>query len=230
MVRGGGAARMRERAGAAVLSRTLAARSGLSPDCFASLNVSPHTLLSEPVQTVFAAAGSLAATVVEVTEQSAVDDYQALAAFLRELRSRGAMTAVDDAGAGFASLSRVTRLRPDFVKIDRGLVADCDDDEAKLAALEMLGVLAGRIDAWVIAEGIERGEELEALLQLEVPLAQGYHFGRPADTPRDLVPAVRDRLVAAARARRWGAGVARLVERAPSVPMRETPGHVAAAL
>ncbi len=141
---------------AAVLTRTLAARADLPPNCFASFDVSPHTLLSEPVSAVFATAGSLAATVIEVTEQSAVDDYDALGGALQPLRRRGALIAVDDAGAGYASLSHVTRLRPDFVKIDRGLVSDCDRDEAKLAALEMLGVLAGRIDAWVIAEGIER--------------------------------------------------------------------------
>ena len=82
-----------------------------------------YTLLPEPVRAAFAAAGSLEATVVEVTEQSAIDDYEALAAVLELLRRRGALIAVDDAGAG-AGLSHVTRLRPDFVKIDRGLVSD----------------------------------------------------------------------------------------------------------
>ncbi len=75
---------------AAVLRRTLAARAELPADCFSSLNVSPHTLTSARVRAAFVGACSLEATVVEVTEQSAVDDYEVLAASLSELRARGA--------------------------------------------------------------------------------------------------------------------------------------------
>ena len=117
---------------------------------------------------------------LEVTEQAPVEDYGALLDDLAPARALGALLAVDDAGAGYASLAHITNLNPDFVKLDRALVDGCDIDLTKRAALEMLGVLAGRIDAWVIAEGIERREELEALLALEIPLAQGYYLGRPA--------------------------------------------------
>ncbi len=61
--------------------------------------------------------------VIEITEQTPVEDYDALAAVLASLRARGAMIAVDDAGAGYASLRHLIALRPQFVKVDRALVA-----------------------------------------------------------------------------------------------------------
>ena len=55
-------------------------------------------------------------------------------------RAAGALLAVDDAGAGFASLKHITVLRPDFVKVDRDLVAGIDTDETKAAVVEALGM------------------------------------------------------------------------------------------
>ena len=95
------------------------------------------------------------------------------------LRAAGALLAVDDAGAGFASLKHITVLRPDFVKVDRDLVAGIDIDETKAAVVEALGMFASRLDAWLIAEGVETAAELDRLLSLRVPLAQGYGLGPP---------------------------------------------------
>ena len=205
---------------AAVLSRTLATRADTPPNCFISINASPGSLLSAPVQAVLAGAVSLEATVIEITEQTAVSDYDALGEALDALRARGAALAVDDAGAGYASLSHVMRLRPDFVKLDRGLVSDCDVDEAKLAALEMLGGLVGRIDGWVIAEGVERPEELDALLRVGIPLAQGYHLARPAAGMHGIAPGITAALHERARRRQALGGVSALVETVPVAPDR----------
>jgi hypothetical protein len=86
---------------------------------------------------------------------------------------------VDDAGAGYAGLRHLLALRPAIIKLDRELIRDVDIDKAKLALVELLGVFAGRIDAWVLAEGIERPGELAALVDLGVPLGQGYALARP---------------------------------------------------
>ena len=72
-------------------------------------------------------------------------------------------------------------IRPDLVKLDRSLADGVDRDPAKAAVVEMLGALAGRLDAWLLAEGIEREAELETLVGLGVPLAQGYLLARPTD-------------------------------------------------
>ena len=95
------------------------------------------------------------------------------------MRAAGALLAVDDAGAGFSSLKHITLLRPDFVKVDRDLVAGIDIDETKAAVVEALGMFTSRLDAWLVAEGVETAAELDRLLSLRVPLAQGYGLGLP---------------------------------------------------
>ena len=138
--------------------------------------------------------------VVELTEHRPVADYPTLVAAVAELRLRDVKLAVDDAGAGYAGLQHLMLLRPDLVKLDRALVAGCDRDPAKAALIEMLGRFTGQLDAWVLAEGVERMAELESLIRLRVPLAQGYLLGRPAEPwaalPDGLAGAIRDKQTA----------------------------------
>jgi EAL domain-containing protein (putative c-di-GMP-specific phosphodiesterase class I) len=156
------------------------AREHLPRGTYLSINVSPGALVSSDVRAVLdAAPGGLERIVVEVTEQKRVDDYDELATVLDSARAAGARVAVDDAGAGYASLQHVLRLRPEYVKLDRGLIADADADPAKLALIEAVGLFAGRLDAALVAEGIERRAEQETLAGLAVPLGQGFLFGRP---------------------------------------------------
>jgi EAL domain-containing protein (putative c-di-GMP-specific phosphodiesterase class I) len=202
---------------AAVVARVLEARSLVPPNCFLSLNVGPRALLDDRVHGMLREAGPLGGIVIEVTEQAAVDDYDALRRRLDPLREAGAHLAVDDAGAGYASLSHIAHLRPDFIKVDRALVRDIDRDPAKAAVMETLGTFGSRIDAWVVAEGIERAGELQRLMQLDVPLGQGYRLGRPAAHMGALAPeamALRGRV----ERRTAGSGLGPLSEPAPSVP------------
>ena len=164
---------------ARALRTALEARRVLPPNRFLTVNVGPDALLTPQVRTVLAEAGDLRGVVVEITEQIAVADYDALLAAIAPVRAAGALLAVDDTGAGFASLKHVTVLRPDFVKVDRDLVAGIDTDETKAAVVEALGMFTSRLDAWLIAEGVETAAELERLLSLRVPLAQGFALGRP---------------------------------------------------
>jgi EAL domain-containing protein (putative c-di-GMP-specific phosphodiesterase class I) len=195
---------------AAVLARILDTRPQLPPNCFLSLNVRPAALLDQGVLGTLHAAGSLAGVIIEITEQSAVDDYGMLGARLDRLRSAGAHLAVDDAGAGYASLRHIAALRPDFIKVDRALVDEVDRDPAKSAVIETLGTFGSRLDAWLIAEGIERSAELRRLLQLEVPLGQGYLLGRPAPEMLPLDPEVLE--LHGRLDRGGGEGVGALVE------------------
>jgi EAL domain-containing protein (putative c-di-GMP-specific phosphodiesterase class I) len=164
---------------ARALGIALEARSALPPNCFLSVNVGPEALLAASVAAVFASAGDLRGVVVEITEQTAVDNYDALRNAIAPVRAAGALLAVDDAGAGFASLKHITVLRPDFVKVDRDLIAGIDADETKAAVVEALGMFTSRLDSWLVAEGVETSAELDRLLSLRVPLAQGYGLGHP---------------------------------------------------
>jgi hypothetical protein len=71
-------------------------------------------------------------------------------------------------------------LRPEFIKLDRALVSGLDSDPAKLALVEAVGSFAARIDAWLVAEGIEHDGELDAVRAISVPLGQGFGLARPA--------------------------------------------------
>jgi EAL domain-containing protein (putative c-di-GMP-specific phosphodiesterase class I) len=180
---------------ASLVAAGIHAREHLPRGTYLSINVSPGALVSPDVRAVLdAAPGGLDQIVVEVTERKAVDDYDELATVLDRARAAGARVAVDDAGAGYSSLQHVLRLRPEYVKLDRGLIADADADPAKLALIEAVGLFAGRLDAALVAEGIERRAEQETLAGLAVPLGQGFLFGRPGPS------LVRDVPVAGLRA------------------------------
>lgn len=183
---------------ARVVAMALDARDRLPPNTFLTINLSPWVVDTPPVRRILEGPRGLHRVVLEITENAAVDDYAALDAAFASLRGRGAYLAVDDAGAGYASLSHILRLRPDFVKLDRELVTGVDHDEAKLALVEMFGHFAGRVDAWLLAEGVETVAELASLTRLSVPLAQGYFLGRPANTWVELAPEIRQLLLRSA--------------------------------
>jgi EAL domain-containing protein (putative c-di-GMP-specific phosphodiesterase class I) len=179
------AAAERDGLGAALEARLVAAgisaREQLPNGARLSINVSPEALVSRDVRDVLdRAPGGLSRIVLEVTERRRVEDYAELSGALDRARAAGAAVAVDDAGAGYAALEHVARLRPDYVKLDRDLVADADADPHKLAVIEAIGLFAGRLDAALVAEGIERRAEHRTLAGLAVQLGQGWLFGRPA--------------------------------------------------
>jgi EAL domain-containing protein (putative c-di-GMP-specific phosphodiesterase class I) len=202
---------------AQVVAAVLAVRPSLPPNCFLSVNVSPH-LLTEPVLAdLLLAEDDLSRLVIELTEHTPVEDTAPLVALLDRLRAAGAAIALDDAGSGYSGLQQLALIRPDFVKLDRALVDHADRDEAKLALAELLGSYAGRLDAWLLVEGIERLEELEAFVRLGVPLAQGYLLARPGPGWPPLLPGVAETLQAmSARARKVDE-VAPLVEAVATV-------------
>jgi len=141
------------------------------------VNISPDTLAHPGL---FALATQLPSRlVIEITEQHEVQDYGELRRQLAPWIARGAQIAIDDTGAGYASLEHVVELRPDFLKLTRGLVADIDHDANRQALLRALGAFAREVGAVVVAEGVERVEELEVLRECEVDFAQGWLFGRP---------------------------------------------------
>ena len=163
-----------------VVTIALAMREHLPPDTFLTINIDPLHLSDVGLVETFAAAGSLERIVIELTEHSVIDDYGAIVELLKPLRAAGAKIAIDDAGSGYAGLQWLHALSPDLVKIDRALIDHVDEDEIKTALVEMLGAMADRIDAWVLAEGVERASELDVLMRMGVPLVQGYLLARPS--------------------------------------------------
>jgi EAL domain-containing protein (putative c-di-GMP-specific phosphodiesterase class I) len=151
----------------------------LAPGQFLALNVAPDALVELARRANLRDDLPLSQLVVEVTEHSVVDCYGPLLHELAPLRERGLRIAVDDAGAGYASLRHVLELRPDFVKVDRSLIHGIALDHAQQVAVAAFQTLASDLHASVVAEGVERADDLNVAVALGVRAAQGYLLGRP---------------------------------------------------
>ena len=121
--------------------------------------------------------------VIEVTEHAQIKNYVAIRRALAEIGN--CRLAVDDAGAGYTSLSHILELHPDFVKLDISLVRDIDTNPARQAMIAGMCHFAAQSGTTLIAEGIETEAEAKMLRDLGVPLGesgmlgQGFLFGRP---------------------------------------------------
>jgi EAL domain-containing protein (putative c-di-GMP-specific phosphodiesterase class I) len=117
--------------------------------------------------------------VIELSESMAVGDYDGLLAGFAELRAHGVRFAVDDLGTGYASLDHVLHLSPEFLKLDRSLVAQLRDHGPRQAAVRGMAQIARELGAVLIAEGVEDATQAGLLSDLGVDWAQGYAFGHP---------------------------------------------------
>jgi EAL domain-containing protein (putative c-di-GMP-specific phosphodiesterase class I) len=153
---------------------------------FLSFNLSASALLSHEVLAALPA--NLAQIVIEITEHDQQGDAGLLAATLGELRARGARIAVDDAGAGHLGLQQVMRIEPDFIKLDRSLVAGVEADPAKAALVDSFVRFAARTGSTVCAEGVETPDELRMLAELDVSYVQGFGVARPAPPWAEVAP------------------------------------------
>jgi diguanylate cyclase (GGDEF)-like protein len=142
------------------------------------VNLSPDVALDPALWSAVPDAVA-ARLVLELTEHAPVADYERLRSVLRPLQARGVGVAVDDAGAGFASLRHMLLLQADIIKIDASLTDDVARQEARRALAAALVSFAAETDAVVVAEGLERPEDLVVLRDLGVELGQGYLLGRP---------------------------------------------------
>jgi diguanylate cyclase (GGDEF)-like protein/PAS domain S-box-containing protein len=142
---------------------------------FLAINLPVYAVGSNAVQAVLPA--DMAGIVLEVDEASLLAAGEALDLAIGRLRHRGARLAVDHAGAGFAGLRMLMRLRPDLVKLDRRLVQDVAEDSAAQTLVESFVRLARSVGAEVCADGVEDAEDLRALARLDVRYAQGRAIG-----------------------------------------------------
>ena len=161
-----------------ILKAALARIPDLPTQTFMSVNLSPVTLVSSPLDSIIKPT-SLERVVFEVTEHAPVGDYQGLNEALATVRPHGVRLAIDDAGAGFASLRHVVQLSPEFIKLDRGLIADIDSDLSQRALASALIAFAGQIGATIVAEGIETQSQLDTLRRLGVSVGQGFFLAPP---------------------------------------------------
>jgi len=155
-------------------------------DIRVAVNVSPRQLSSPDLSLLVAAelarhglAGDR--LVLEITEVGAMADIATSHAVCHELRRLGVRLSVDDFGTGFSSLARLRDLPIDEVKIDRSFIADVDQDGARRRFVWGVLAFAEKVGLTVVAEGVEREAERDALTELGCHRAQGFLFSRPVD-------------------------------------------------
>ena len=123
-------------------------------------------------------------TVIEITENSMIDDFDRMRDIVRQLRAYGFRVAIDDAGAGYAGLQTMVEIEPDFIKLDMSLIRGVDSSIVKQRLVRTLRDFCRETAVTLIAEGIETRRQLDTLRDLGVSHGQGFLFGLPgADQP-----------------------------------------------
>ncbi len=153
------------------------------------LNVSPNTLLDpehpkgQTLSLLKKHGLGAHQVVIELTEQDKVDDTNLLLSAVEHYRELGFSIAIDDLGAGYSGLKQWSEIQPDIVKIDRYFIDECDCSVVKREFLKSISELAKATNTRVIAEGIERPEELHLLSKLGINNVQGFLLERPSAQP-----------------------------------------------
>jgi len=163
----------------ATLDRAIRVARALPTGQWLNVNISPK-LLDQPRKLQILVKSADRPLVLEITEHEVISDYSAVREALQHLRP--ARVAVDDAGAGIANFWHIVELKPDFIKVDIGLVRGVDTDPARQAMIVALSHFARVTGCQLISEGVETGGEARTLESLGgVDFAQGYWYGRPQE-------------------------------------------------
>lgn len=175
------------------LCRRIACRAGsdLPPEVLRFVNTEPVTMflhshgesfVQELVEAIPSSQRGL--TVIEITENSVIDDFGRMRDIVRQLRAHGFRVAIDDAGAGYAGLQTMVEIEPDFIKLDMSLIRGLESSVVKQRLVRTLRDFCREAAITLIAEGIETRKQLDTLRELSVSHGQGFLFGLPgADRP-----------------------------------------------
>lgn len=161
----------------------------LNLDGLIFLNVCPTLLQAEghragfTAQLLDALGIERSRVVFELTEKTLITDCELFERGVAHYRSQGYRIAIDDLGDGYAGLKMLSQVVPDYVKLARFLVSDIDTSSSKQALAEALVCFSKKIGAQVIAEGLERSEELGYFLSIGADYGQGYLLARPTPNP-----------------------------------------------
>ena len=147
-------------------------------DGYLSVNASQATARSAELIEILTASDP-GRIVVELTEHEAIEDYDELGVALEQLRELGVRIAIDDAGAGFASLRHILQLSPDLIKLDISITAGIDQDRARRALSKALISFADEMGITIVAEGLETQPQIDTLRALGVGFGQGFLLARP---------------------------------------------------
>ncbi|WP_415912211.1 EAL domain-containing protein [Neptuniibacter sp. QD37_11] len=117
--------------------------------------------------------------IIELTEGVFLSDSPENLRWLKRAREMGIRISLDDFGTGYSSLAYLKRFTVDFLKIDRGFVANLQQTGADYSLIKSVISLSDAFGLTVIAEGVETEEQAQVLAELGCEAAQGYFYGKP---------------------------------------------------
>ena len=134
--------------------------------------------------------------ILEVNEKTALEDFSLFSQVIEHYAHQGFNIAIDDSSSEFSGFSFLSRIFPQYIKIDRGLVRDIEKDFFKQGVVQSIKTFAGRKNIELIAEGIETAEELKFLINLGIDYGQGYFLQSPQEknlgVSREKIKIIRD--------------------------------------
>ncbi len=120
--------------------------------------------------------------ILEITEESAIHNFTIFKQAVDYYRKRGYKIAIDDFGAGYGGMKMLSIIEPDYVKIDRHFISNIDKENMKYNLVDCIVTACHRLGIMVIAEGIERDEELNTVVNMDIEMLQGYYLKKPSLT------------------------------------------------
>ncbi len=157
----------------------------LALDCDLNINFLPNAIYEPKAcirATLEAAARNqfpLNRLIFEFTENEEIANTQHILNIIEEYRRHGFKIAMDDFGVGYSHLARLAAIKPDIIKIDRELVMQCDQDRMRAAILASVVSFGRETGIKIVAEGVERLEEVDTLRALGFRYIQGFYFAKP---------------------------------------------------
>jgi EAL domain-containing protein (putative c-di-GMP-specific phosphodiesterase class I) len=136
------------------------------------------------------AGGDPSRVCIELIRAERCPDRDLLVELAAAHREQGALISLDDLSGGVESLDCLEAVRPDFAKLDTGFVDRVEQSPAQRRLVAALVECAHELDCRVVAEGVERMTQFEAVQALGVDLGQGYYFGHPTERPMAVDPRV----------------------------------------
>ncbi|MFO8063191.1 MAG: putative bifunctional diguanylate cyclase/phosphodiesterase [Spirochaetota bacterium] len=167
-----------------VLSDLPALKEKLNQDLVVSINISPVMFLEQNfVQYIM---NELRAydvdphrIVLEITEDVFIDDHETIKEVFSELRGRGIGVALDDFGKGYSSLSYISSFEFSEIKVDRLFTEHVSTDARSYSLFQSICSIADAYNHKVVAEGVEKEDQIETILLAGCDIAQGYYFSKP---------------------------------------------------
>jgi EAL domain-containing protein (putative c-di-GMP-specific phosphodiesterase class I)/GGDEF domain-containing protein len=171
---------------------------GLSPHQKLFINTFPTTMhdpefKGEPLRKLLERSNFSGSNIVfEITERFAIENYALFQQEQSYYSSLGFDLAVDDIGTGYGSLEAIANLKPQFVKVDISIIRGIHQSPVKQELLKAIRDIGQKVNAKIVAEGIEQKNELDCIRELGIDYGQGYLLARPSQDLRD--PDVRFKL------------------------------------